>query len=275
LTSLRAGLIGYPLDHSKAHRLYQYWLSKHAISGTYEIVAVEAKELETRLRQLVSDGWRGGSVTMPHKVAALAIADDISERAHAIGSTNTLIFENGRIIADNFDGVGFLKSLNHTAGKQFNSDKPVLVFGAGGASRAVLHSLLDAGVPEIRLCNRTQDRAEALAQRFGTKVRVVEWSNAESAMPGAGAVVNTTSMGMNKNPPLPFKLDRIDDDAVAVDIVNTPQLTPFLDAAQTRGLTIVKGLGMLLHQAPPGFEAWYGVKPVVDDEVRDAMLALY
>jgi len=269
---MRAGLIGYPLGHSKAHKLYQYWISKYDIAGTYELVEIEEREFETRLRQLVSDGWRGGSVTMPYKETALALADEKSERAMAIGSSNTLIFENGRIIADNFDGVGFLKSLRHTAGDQFNADKPVLVFGAGGASRAVLHSLLEAGVPEIRLANRTRERADNLATRFGAKVRVINCDKAESAMQGAGTIVNTTSMGMTKNPPLPFKLNQLDDDTVAADIVNTPQLTPFLSEAQARGLTIVKGLGMLLHQAPPGFEAWYGVKPTVDDAVRDVML---
>jgi len=191
---------------------------------------------------------------MPHKETALALADEVTGRAQAIGSTNTLIFDNGQIIADNYDGVGFLKSLRQTAGTRFDTTKPVLVFGAGGASRAVLHSLLDAGVPEIRLTNRTPARAENLAERFnslfGIKVRVVDWHKAESAMSGAGTLINTTSMGMNKNPPLPFNLDQVDDDAVVADIVNTPQLTPFLVAAQTRDLLIVKGLGMLLHQAP-------------------------
>jgi len=272
VTTLRAGLIGFPLGNSRAPRIYQYWLSQHGISGTYEIVEVDEKEFETKLRQLVSDGWRGGSITMPHKETALAFADEASERALAIGSTNTLIFESGKIFADNFDGVGFITNLHQTAGTQFNSAKPALVFGAGGACRAVLHALLEEGVPEIRLVNRTRERAENLAERFGASVRVIDWNKAESAMPGAGTIVNSTSMGMNNNPPLPFELDRADDDAVVADIVARPQENAFLDMAEARDLTTVKGLGMLLHQAPPGFEAWYGVKPTVDDAVRDVML---
>jgi len=273
VTTLRAGLIGFPLGKSRAPRLYQYWLSQHGISDTYENVEVDEKSFETKLRQLLSDGWRGGSITMPHKETALAFADEASERALAIGSTNTLIFDSGRIFADNFDGVGFITNLRQTAGTHFNSAKPVLVFGAGGACRAVLHALLDDGVPEIRLANRTRERAVNLAERFGTRVRVIDWEKAETAMPGAGTIVNTTSMGMNKIPPLSFALDSADDDAVVADIVARPQETSFLDTAQARELTTVSGLGMLLHQAPPGFEAWYGVKPTVDDGVRDVMLA--
>ncbi len=273
MTTLRAGLIGYPLKHSRAPRLYQHWIRQYGIDGSYEIVEIDENEFETRLRQLVNDGWRGGSVTMPHKETALSLADEVSERAMAIGSTNTLIFESGKIIADNSDGVGFMKNLMHTAGKSFNPTKPALVFGAGGACRAVLHSLLDADIPEISIANRTHERAQSLAKRFGTKVRVVDWDKSESAMPGVGTIVNTTSMGMSTNPPLPFKLDLADDDAVVADIVARPTLNSFLDAAQARNLKTVSGLGMLLHQAPPGFEAWYGVKPTVDDAVRDVMLA--
>lgn len=273
MTILRAGLIGYPLDHSKAPRLYQYWLALHGISGTYEKVEVDANEFEVKLRELISAGWRGGSVTMPHKETALALADESTDRAQAIGSTNTLIFDDGKIIADNFDGIGFITNVIQVAGTKFNPAKPVLILGAGGASRAVLHSLLDAGVPEVRLANRTRERAENLANRFGRAVRVVDWEKVESAMPGAGTLVNTTSMGMNTNPPLPFELTGADDDAVAVDIVSRPPVTPFLKKAQARNLVIVGGLGMLLHQAPPGFNAWYGIKPDVDDAVRNMMLA--
>ena len=273
MTLLRAGLFGFPLSHSRAHQLYQHWISRYHIDGSYELVAVNKEGFEAKIRQLAGEGWRGGSVTMPHKETALAIADRASDRALAIGSSNTLVFDNGEVFADNFDGVGFIQSVRDTAGAQFDPDRPVLVFGAGGAARAVLHALLEEGVPEIRLVNRTQQRADNLAGRFGANVKVIEWHNAEKVMRGAGTIVNTTSMGMSGNPPLPFKLDHADDDAIAADIVVTPQQTPFIQHAQERELTVVKGLGMLLHQAPPGFEAWYGVRPEVDDAIRDEMLS--
>jgi len=214
---------------------------------------------------------------MPHEETALALADEVTGRAQAIGSTNTLIFDNGQIIADNYDGVGFLKSLRQTAGTRFDPTKPVLVFGAGGASRAVLHSLLDAGVPEIRLTNRTPARAENQAERFnslfGIKVRVVDWHKAESAMSGAGTLINTTSMGMNKNPPLPFNLDQVDDDAVVADIVEHSAANSFPCGCTDSRFIDCQRTWHAVASGAPGFEAWYGIRPSVDDAIREVMPA--
>jgi len=268
----QAGIFGYPLDQSKAPILYQHWISTYGISGSYEAVRVSPQDLQQTLREKLALGWRGGSVTMPHKVAALSIADECTDRARAIGSTNTLIFRDGQIIADNYDGVGFIENVRQTVGAGFDAAKPALVFGAGGASRAIIHALLDIGVPEIRLANRTSERAQVLARQFGKQVRVIDWDASEAAMPGAGLIVNTTSMGMKNNPALPFALTRADADAVAADIVVSGALTAFLDLAKARELAIVEGLGMLLHQAPPGFEAWFGVKPEVNEQVYDVVL---
>jgi shikimate dehydrogenase len=274
MTILKTGIYGYPLDHSKAPRLYQHWISKYEVSGSYEAVRVAPDDFEETLRRHVNEGWRGGSVTMPHKVAALGIADEATDNARAIGSSNTLIFRDGRIIADNYDGVGFIENLRLTAGANFDPSKPGLVFGAGGAARAVIHAMLDAGLPELRLANRTREKAEELKDQFGDRVTVIDWNDSESALPGAATIVNTTSMGMKHVPPLPFSLDRADDGAVAADIIVSPlELTPFLRVAKARELTIVEGLGMLLFQAPPGFEAWFGVRPEVDDQVREIMSA--
>lgn len=269
----KTGIFGYPLAQSKAPALYQYWISLHGISGSYEAVRVSSDDLEQTLRTRVAQGWRGGSVTMPHKEAALSIADQATERARAIGSSNTLIFKDGEIIADNYDGVGFVENLRQTAGERFDASRPALVLGAGGASRAIIHALLGAGLPEVRLANRTSARAQALATQFGNRVRVIDWSASESAMPGAGLLVNTTSMGMKNNPSLPFSLTQADDGAVAADIVVSGALTAFLESARARELTVVEGLGMLLHQAPPGFEAWFGVRPEVNQQVHDVVLA--
>lgn len=273
MTVLKAGFYGYPLNKSKAPRLYRFWIKKYGIAGTYDPISVGPEAFEETLRKHVADGWRGGSITMPHKEIALTLADDVSDRARAIGATNTVIFRDGRIVADNYDGVGFLTNLKHEAGEQFDPAAPALVFGAGGAARAVLHALLDAGVPEIRLANRSRERAESLAKRFGRQIQVIEWTAAEEAMPGAATVINTTSLGMVGNPPLPFSLDRVDAGAVVADIVSRPAVTPLLAAAQARGLTTVGGLGMLLHQAPSGFAAWFGVRPEVDRDVWDVMTA--
>ena len=273
MSLLKAGIFGYPLNQSKAPALYQYWISLHAIAGSYEAVRVSPDDLEQTLRERVAQGWRGGSVTMPHKVAALSIADEATERARAIGSTNTLIFKDSLIIADNYDGVGFVENLRQTAGERFDASKPALVLGAGGAARAIIHALLDAGLPELRLVNRTRARAESLADQFGDRVQVIDWDATESAMPGAWLLVNTTSMGMKNNPDLPFSLAQADEGAVAADIVVSGALTAFLESAKARELPVGEGLGMLLHQAPPGVEAWYGVKPAVDQQVHDAVLA--
>ncbi len=265
MTVLKAGFYGYPLKESKAPRLYRFWIEKYGISGSYDSISVGPEGLEDTLRRRLAERWRGGSESMPHKETALALADDASDRASVIGAANTLVFRDGRIIADNYDGVGFLENLRRTAGSRFNPSAPALVFGAGGASRAVIHSLLEAGLPEIRLANRSRDRAGALADLFGSRVTVIDWETAESRMPGAATLVNATSLGMVGNPPLPFSLDQADEDAAVADIVSRPLITPFISAARERELATVGGLGMMLHQAPPGFEMWFGVRPIVDD----------
>lgn len=271
---LRAGVFGWPVKHSKSPRLHGYWLQKHEISGSYVHLECPPEDFETRVRALSAAGWRGANVTIPHKEAALALADTASDIARAIGAANTLVFgPGGEIHADNTDGFGFVENLRQGAGNAWVFDRSAVVLGAGGAARAVIHGLLAAGTPEIRLTNRTQARAEALATQFGTKVKTIPWEGGKTALPGAGLIVNTTSLGMKGAPPLDLDLGGADDDAVATDIVYTPLITGFLQAAMDRGLQTVDGLGMLLHQARPGFEAWFGTAPEVDEELRTLMLA--
>ena len=268
----RAGIFGWPVGHSKSPRLHGHWLARYGLAGDYTRLPAAPEEFGAEVRRILAEGWRGGNVTIPHKEAALALADEATPRARAIGAANTLIFRDGCIHADNTDGFGFIENLRAGApGIRF--DHPAAVLGAGGGARAIVWTLIEEGAPEVRLTNRTRARAERLAEEFGPKVRVVDWDNREAAINGAGLLVNTTSLGMEGQPPLEINLSGACADAVATDIVYTPLVTPFLEAARAQGLAIVDGLGMLLHQGRPGFEAWFGVAPEVDDELREVMLA--
>ena len=203
----------------------------------------------------------------------MQFAHNITDRATLIGAANTLIFkEDGRIFADNTDGYGFLANLKQGAPNWNPKSGPAAIFGAGGAARAIIVALADAGVPEILLSNRTRPKAEALRAEFGARIRVVDWVQAGTMLADANIVINTTSLGMKGAQDLKVPLDDLRADAVVTDIVYTPLRTPFLVAAEQIGCTTVDGLGMLLHQGVPGFERWFGTRPEVDDETRRAVL---
>jgi shikimate dehydrogenase len=230
--------------------------------------------LQTTLRSLPDQGYVGVNVTLPHKVAVMQIADQLTDRATLIGAANTLTFkDDGRIFADNTDGYGFLENLRQGAPGWDAKVGPALVFGAGGAARAVIVSLIEAGAPEIILTNRTRPKAEALRADFGARIRIVDWVQAGTVLPEAATVVNTTSLGMTGGSDFKVSLDGLRPSAVVTDIVYTPLRTRFLDAAADRGCTTVDGLGMLLHQGVPGFERWFGHRPVVDEDTRRAVLS--
>ena len=273
MSTPKAGVIGWPIEHSKSPLLHGYWLKQQGVTGAYEKVAAAPEEFEATVRRLVAAGWRGANVTIPHKEAALALADEVTDTAKAIGAANTLIFRDGRIKADNTDGFGFTENLIDRAGGKWRRDQPAAIFGAGGASRAIIHALVQSGAPEVRLSNRTKSRAEALAQVFGPKVIVLDWADQAAALDGAGLIVNTTSLGMKGQPPLEIGFSAAPAHAVATDIVYTPLVTPFLKSAARSGLATVDGLGMLIHQGRPGFEAWFGAAPTADDKVRELLLA--
>jgi len=268
-----AAVIGWPIAHSKSPILHGYWLKKYGIKGFYVPIGLAPEDFNQGLNSLPRLGFKGANVTIPHKLAALAQADVVTERARAIGAANTLFFDaDTGITADNTDGYGFLANLQQNAPGWDPAAGPAVVLGAGGAARAVVHSLLSAGVPELRLVNRTRSRAEALAEVFGKKVQVIDWADASGAVDGAQTLVNTTSMGMAGNPDVEIDLGAARDSALVTDIVYTPLETGFLKLAKARGLQTVDGLGMLLHQAVPGFERWFGHTPEVDDGLRAAML---
>ncbi|RYG91323.1 shikimate dehydrogenase [Loktanella sp. IMCC34160] len=268
-----AGVIGAPIAHSKSPRLHGHWLRTYGIAGHYVPLHVEPDDLETVLRTLPKMGFRGVNITIPHKVAALEIADQITDRATLIGAANTLTFRaDGKIHADNTDGYGFLENLKQGAPGWKPNAGPALVLGAGGAARAVIVALMEAGAMDIILTNRTRPKADELRAAFGKKVRVVDWVKAGNAMEQAATVVNTTSLGMVGAPEFRVPLDGLRPGTVVTDIVYAPLRTKLLEAADAAGCITVDGLGMLLHQGVPGFERWFGVRPEVDVNTRAAVL---
>ncbi len=269
-----AGVIGSPVAHSRSPVLHGHWLKVYGISGHYIPMDIAHQDLAEALRILPKMGFVGINVTIPHKEAVLELADQITDRAALIGAANTLIFrEDGSIHADNTDGYGFLRNLQQSLPDWDPKAGPAAVLGAGGAARAVIASLIEAGANEIRLSNRTRARAEALRSDFGPKITVHEWVRVGDMLEGARTVVNTTSLGMVGKPELKISLDALERDAVVTDLVYAPLITNFLREAAERGCRTVDGLGMLLHQAVPGFERWFGVRPEVDDALRRAVLA--
>lgn len=269
-----AGVIGSPIAHSRSPRLHAHWLKRHGIAGYYIPMDVSQSDLREVLSALPKAGFVGVNVTIPHKETVLAIADVVTDRAALIGAANTLIFRSdGRLHADNTDGYGFIANLRQNAPGWSPADGPAAVIGAGGAARAVIASLIETGAPEIRLVNRTKARAEALRQEFGAKVHVHDWVQAGEILKDAALVVNSSSLGMVGKPELRLPLDSLSPKAVVTDLVYTPLRTAFLEAAAERGCVTVDGLGMLLHQAVPAFERWFGIRPEADEEARRAVLA--
>ena len=268
-----AGVIGSPVAHSRSPRVHRHWLNTYGIAGFYIPMDVAQNDLERVIRTLPKMGFVGVNITIPYKETVLAIADKITDRATLIGAANTLIFsKDGKIHADNTDGYGFFENLRNGAPDWDPKAAPAVVLGAGGAARAVVASLTGAGVPEVLLTNRTRVRAEKLKEDFGQRVRVVDWVQAGNIMEEAGLVVNTTSLGMVGKPEMRVPLDGLEKGTVVTDLVYTPLKTHLLQVAEQAGCITVDGLGMLLHQAVPGFERWFGVRPEVNKATRAAAL---
>jgi shikimate dehydrogenase len=266
----RAGVMGWPVAHSKSPRLHGYWLRHYRIAGSYVHLPVAPEDLARDLRALPERGFAGVNVTVPHKEAVLTLADDVTAEARRIGAANTVFVEGTRLRATNTDAYGFMANLRAGAPSFDPAAGPAVVIGAGGAARAVCYALRDAGAAEIRITNRTIARAETLAADFDLKV--VSWEERTRALEDANLLVNGTTMGMQGQPPLPLDLAKLPPGAVVNDIVYVPLETPLLAAARARGNPVVDGLGMLLYQAQPGFEGWFGVRPEVTPELRAYVL---
>lgn len=270
-----AGVIGSPIAHSRSPILHAYWLKTYGIRGYYVPMDIAPNDLAQVLRVLPRAGFVGCNVTLPHKVAVLALADVVSDRAALIGAANTLIFRaDGKIHADNTDGYGFIANLHQNAPNWAPKSGPAAVIGAGGAARAVVASLLEVGVPEIRISNRTRVRADALRAEFGARIVVYDWVQAGNMFEDAMTAVNTSSLGMVGKPDFRVPLDALSPKATVTDLVYTPLKTQFLTEAEAAGCTVVDGLGMLLHQATPGFERWFGHRPEVTEDLRRVVLGL-
>ncbi|MFE3835826.1 shikimate dehydrogenase [Pseudogemmobacter sonorensis] len=268
-----AAVLGHPVAHSRSPALHGYWLRRYGLQGHYIPMDVAPQDLNQVIAMMPRMGFVGANVTIPHKEAILSIADIVTDRAALIGAANTLIFrKDGKIHADNTDGAGFIANLRQQAPGWNPAAGPAVVLGAGGASRAVVAALIEVGAPEIWLANRSRPRAEALRSDFGAKIVVHEWSTVWQVLDDCATLVNTTSLGMVGKPPLQINMERLGPQTLVTDLVYTPLQTQFLAEARVCGCPTVDGLGMLLHQAAPGFERWFGQKPEVDEATRQAVL---
>jgi shikimate dehydrogenase len=270
---LKACVIGWPIKHSRSPIIHGYWLKRYRIAGTYTKEAVRPEDVRAFLSTLAQRGFCGCNVTLPHKHAALAAADEKDPSATAVGAANTLWLDGGKLWAANTDVHGFMTHLSTSVPDWKTADAPASVLGAGGAARAVVYGLLEAGVARVRVFNRTLARAEELAQHFGGRVESHPWSAREAMSRDAGLIVNTTALGMTGVDPLDFEVGVLGASAVVCDIVYTPLETDFLRRARARSLRTVDGLGMLMHQAVPGFTRWFGRTPEVTGELRELLVA--
>jgi shikimate dehydrogenase len=269
-----AGVMGWPVAHSRSPRLHGHWLARYGILGAYVPLPVRPEHLGQALRALPVLGFAGCNLTLPLKELAAPHLDAIDAQAARIGSVNTVVVRaDGSLFGTSTDGFGFVENLRDRAGDWRPGSGPVAVIGAGGSARAIAPALVQAGETEIRIVNRSADRAAALVRDLGGSLTSHPWTDRQAALRGCHLLVNTTTQGMVGQPPLDLRPEGLADAAIVTDIVYTPLETPLLAAARAAGYRTVDGLGMLLHQARPGFEAWFGVAPEVDERLRAAVLA--
>jgi len=268
-----AGVIGDPIAHSLSPKLHGHWLRRYGLKGHYVPLHITHTHLAEALRLLPNMGFMGVNITIPHKEYVLSLASHVTDRAALIGAANTLSFmSDGRIQADNTDGVGFLANIRQSLPGWSASSGPALVLGAGGAAKAIVSALIQDGAPRVMVVNRTRPRADALRDQFGARVEPQDWTRIPDLVADAALIVNTTSLGMVGQPPLALDLSRLMPPTVVTDIVYKPLETDLLRQAREAGCETVDGLGMLLHQAVPGFERWFGYTPMVDEDLRQAVL---
>jgi shikimate dehydrogenase len=264
-----AGIMGWPVAHSRSPMLHSHWIGQHGLNGAYVLLPVNPAHLPSAIQGLAALGFAGCNVTIPHKVAAMALVDHVDPVARKIGAINTIVVESdGSLSGTNNDGRGYIQSLLDAQPDWKADAGPVTVLGAGGGARAVIVSLAERGAREIRVCNRSFDKALALAHAFGDPVRAVPWQQREEVLSDVALLVNTTNQGMTGQPALDLTLARLPVHALVSDLVYVPLETPLLAAARQRGNRTVGGLGMLLNQARPAFNAWFGVAPEVTPALR-------
>ena len=271
-----AGVMGWPVAHSRSPAIHNYWIRQYKLNGAYGLFPVEPNNLEKAIRGLQALGLAGCNITIPHKVDAMKFMDWVDPLAQRMGAINTIVVQpNGALHGFNNDGFGFIQSLREAQPAWRADAGPVVVLGAGGAARGIVVSLIDAGATEIRILNRTYSKADTLAQEFGVAVTAFHWDERHEALTDAALLVNTTNQGMHGQPALEIELARLPTTALVADAIYIPLETPLLEAARRRGNTTVNGLGMLLHQARPAFKAWFGVMPEVTPELRETIVRTF
>jgi shikimate dehydrogenase len=271
-----AGVMGWPVAHTRSPVIHNHWIAKHGLKGAYVQLPVQPDRLEAAIRGLPALGFAGCNITVPHKVNAMQLMDELHPQARRIAAINTVVVQpDGRLLGVNNDGIGYIQSLRDANPTWRGDAGPALVLGAGGAARAIVVALLDEGVPELRITNRTLEKAQALKDAFGDRVTVVPWAERNQAMAGISLLVNTTTQGMHGQPALDVQLDDLPAAAMVSDAIYIPLETPLLAAARQRGHQTVNGLGMLLNQARPAFHAWFGVLPEITPELRAAVQATF
>ena len=266
---IKSCVIGWPISHSRSPLIHGYWLKQHGIDGNYTRQPVESAALDSFISGLEASGYAGCNVTIPHKERVYRLVIPADETAERLGAVNTVFCSNNKTYGTNTDGEGFIASLHQSVAGLDLKDTQAVVLGAGGASLAVVNALLEQGVVEILVANRTEEKSQELRERFGHRITPIAWNTAADHLAECSLLVNTTSLGMKGQPELGLDLSRLNIDAVVTDIVYTPLRTALLEQALERGNPIVEGLGMLLHQAVRGFSLWFGVMPVVTDDLYD------
>ena len=270
------GVMGWPVAHTRSPAIHNHWIAQYSLKGAYVQLPVQPQTLEAAIRGLPALGFAGCNITVPHKVNAMQLMDTLHPAARRVAAINTVVVQaDGSLLGMNNDGYGYIQSLRDAQPDWRGDAGPALVMGAGGAARAIVVALLDEGVPEVRLCNRTQEKAQALKDAFGDRVTVVPWADRNSAMAGVRLLVNTTTQGMHGQPALDVALDDLPAEALVSDAIYIPLETPLLAAARQRGHQTVNGLGMLLNQARPAFQAWFGVQPELTPGLIAAVQATF
>lgn len=271
-----AGVMGMPIFQSRSPVIHNHWIREHGIRGAYGHFPVQPDRVEAAIRGLSALGLSGCNITLPHKVAAMPLMDELTPLARRIGAINCIVVQaDGRLVGHNNDGYGYIQSIRDAQPNWRADAGPIVVLGAGGAARAVVISLIEAGAQRIRLINRSKDKALALADGLESVVQVLDWTERHAALAGAAMLVNTTNQGMYGQPALDLKLDELPREALVSDLIYIPLQTPLLAQASARGHATVNGLGMLLNQAIPAFEAWFGVRPSITPGLHQAVMATF
>lgn len=260
---IKTGLFGHPVAHSKSPLIHNYWIKKFGLTGEYTAMDVRPDNLENKIKECMKAGYTGLNLTLPHKEAVMSLCDSVDEIARSVGAVNTLVIYKGKISGFNTDVFGFVENIQESEPSFVFFAGPAVVLGAGGAAHAVVYALQEQGAPDIRILNRTKERAEELARHF-KNARAVSWDERSESLAGANILINTTSLGLEGQPPLEIDLSCLDPKTLVHDIIYSPLYTPLLRQAEAHGCHVVNGIGMLVHQARPAFRKWFGVLPDYD-----------